>query len=97
MTTKRPASPAAEPTPPTRVEIAAGGHSVVIESADPLNTVARKALELWKATDSPDVVKGMSSGVGFAADLGPDTYLPPELALPDRLTPGGDDDRRRIR
>jgi hypothetical protein len=78
---------------PIRVEIAAGGHQVVVESSGSLNTVARKALELWTATDSPAGVRGMSTSVGFAADLagGP---LPPELTFPDRLAPGDDDDRR---
>lgn len=90
----RKASPAAASEPvPTRVEIAAGGHQVVIESADSLAVVARKALELWKATDSPAAVRAQSAA-GFQADLaaGP---IPPDLTLPDRLIPGGDDDKRR--
>lgn len=87
------ASPAAaSETSPTRVEIAAGGHQVVIESADSLTVVARKALELWKATDSPAGVHAQGP-VGFQAEIacGP---IPPDLTLPDRLIPGGDDDRR---
>ncbi len=85
----------AGPAPfPTRVEIAAGGHQVVVESGDPLAVVARRALDLWRATDSPNGVRGHSTTVGFASELagGP---LPPDLTLPDRLIPGGDDDHRR--
>jgi hypothetical protein len=89
----RKASPAAASEPsPTRVEIAAGGHQVVVESTDPLTVVACKALELWEATDSPAGVHAQSA-VGFQAEIagGP---IPPDLTLPDRLIPGGDDDRR---
>lgn len=93
MTKKAP--PAADFVPvPTRVEIAAGGHQVVIESTDPLSTVARKAVELWRATDSPAVTRGVSTTVGFSADL-PNDGVPPELTLPDRLLPGSEDERRQ--
>lgn len=90
MTRKAP--PAASEPVPTRVEIAAGGHQVVIESADSLAVVARKALELWKATDSPAGVRAQSAA-GFQGEIasGP---IPPDLTLPDRLIPGGDDDHR---
>ncbi len=93
--TKRQASPAADPIP-TRVEISAGGHQVTIESPDSLNTVARKALELWKATDSPAIVRGMSTSVGFSMDP-VDSPVPPELTLPDRLTGDDADDDRHTR
>lgn len=58
-----------EPTKPTRVEIAAGGHQVVIETEAPLTTVANVALELWRATDDKAITKGYGTSVGFHTEL----------------------------
>lgn len=95
MTKKAP--PAVEPAP-TRVEIATGNHQIVVESTDPLRTVARKALELWNATDSPQ--GAVTAAVGFAA-CEPDpqsTLMPPELTLPHRIaTQEGPDEDQRTR
>lgn len=92
--TKKPANPTADPVP-TRVEICAGGHQVVIESPDPLNTVARKALDLWRQTNTGGAALGGGGGFGFAAGELAGDCIPPDLTLPDRLQPGGDDDRRQ--
>jgi hypothetical protein len=76
---------------PTRVELAAGGHSVVVESAtETLNTLAKKALSLWQATDG-DPSRGESC-VGFIA-AEPGTDMPNELTLPGRLADGPADRR----
>lgn len=58
-----------EPTKPTtRVEISAGAHSVSIETVGTLRTVAAKALELWKATDTPSIGRGYAA-LGFHTEL----------------------------
>lgn len=69
-----------------RVEIAAGGHQVVVEAPESLHVVAATARELWMATDNDRLVRGYAP-VGFAAETaaGP---LPPDLTLPARLTEG---------
>jgi hypothetical protein len=82
------AAPAAEPSPPpppARVEITAGGHQVVVEAVAPLNTVAKKALDLWRETDNPAVSRAADT-VGFSASE--PIYaalLPPEVDLPHRV------------
>lgn len=85
------AAPAAEPSPsppPTRVEITAGGHQVVVEAVAPLNTVAKKALELWRDTDSPAVARAADT-VGFTASEPTwSPLLPPEVDLPHRVATG---------
>lgn len=59
-----------EPTKPlTRVEISAGAHQVVIECAGTLNAVAKKALELWRSTETADIARGYGTSVGFTAEL----------------------------
>lgn len=59
----------AEPTKPTtRVEISAGAHQVVIEAAGSLHFVARKALELWAATETPSIGRGYAA-LGFHTEL----------------------------
>lgn len=92
-----PAGPEAPPSPPptTRVEIAAAGHQVVIEAPDPLEVVAAKALEVWKETDDPKLVRGFGT-LGFTVEV-PAGPLPPELTLPARLTEEPCDDRTRAR
>lgn len=67
-----------EPTPSvvitpviTHVEINSGGHQVIIESAGSLRRVAKKALELWQATDDKAITKGYGTSVGFHTELCP--------------------------
>lgn len=84
-----------EPTTPTRVEISAGGHQIVVESSDPLATVKKAALDLWKATDSAAVTRSVGP-VGFQAEHAERSPLmPPELDMPHRITTDGgtEDDR----
>ncbi len=69
--------------PPARVEIAAGGHQVVVEAAMPLATVANTALEMWRSTDSADRAREVGA-MGFR-DERCDGPLPADLTLPDRL------------
>lgn len=75
----------AEPTKPTaRVEISAGAHSVIIEATGSLHSVAKKALELWHATDSPHLTGGFGA-MGFHTELfvestDVDDDEPPELS-----------------
>ncbi len=90
-------APAAD-QPLTRVEITAGGHQVVVESCDPLATVKKVALDLWKATDSAAVTRSVGP-VGFQAEHAERSPLmPPELELPHRIaTDGGNDDDRTDR
>lgn len=95
-----PAAPAAEPAtpPPTRVEITAGSHQVIVEAADPLDTVAGKALALWQATGRTDDTRE-GEAVGFTAELaGPHPLMAPEVQLPKRISwEEGDENRRRRR
>ncbi len=83
---------------PARVEITAGGHQIVVESCDPLATVKKTALDLWKATDSAAVTRAVGA-VGFQAEHAERSPLmPPELDLPHRIaTDGGNDDDRTDR
>ncbi len=69
---------------PARVEIAAGGHQVVVEAQEPLATVARQAVELWQATDSAAVVRG-AGAAGFHTEL----QVLLDDAVPDRSGEGG--------
>ncbi len=48
----------------TRVDITTAGHTIIIDSADDLDTVANKALSLWTATRDP------TRGLGFSQHLG---------------------------
>ncbi len=72
-----------DPTPATppsaRVEISVGEHSIVVEAAEPLTTVANTALEMWKATDDPRPRLGPA--IGFHTDL-PDQAPPAEVSFP---------------
>ncbi len=67
-----------------RVEIAAGGHQVIVEAPEPLAVVVAAAMNMWTATDPPNLARGYSP-VGFAAETagGP---TPPDLTLPARMT-----------
>lgn len=81
---------AEEPPPPVvHVEISAGGHQVVVEAAAPLHVVKKAALELFRATDSPDITRA-AGGYGFAGEIAPAGELPPDLTLPARIVPWGD-------
>jgi hypothetical protein len=55
-----------------------------------LNTVAKKALELWQATDSP-AGHTPADAVGFVvSDPYTSPLMPPEVVLPHRVaTPEG--------
>jgi hypothetical protein len=85
-----PAGPAAagreKPQELERVEIAAGGHAVVVDAPEPLGVVADTAVRLWTATDSPDLVRGFgfpgTSGEPMFADVPPDVPMPAHLANP---------------
>lgn len=81
------------PPPVARVEIRAGGHEVVVEAAAPLTTVRKTALDLFRATDSPQVTRSVSA-LGFFAER-PDGPLPPDLTIPE--PPGWPDERCRSR
>jgi hypothetical protein len=73
------------------VEIAAGGHSVVVDAPEPLRVVADTAVRLWTATDSPDLVRGY----GFSGPLGDQVYVeqPTDVPIPPHLTdPEGPDE-----
>ncbi|MCX4470468.1 hypothetical protein OOK41_09130 [Micromonospora sp. NBC_01655] len=37
----------------TKVDITTAGHTIIVESDDDLDTVAAKALDLWRATRDP--------------------------------------------
>lgn len=50
-------------SPPTKVDLTVAGHQVIIEAAEPLDVVAAKALELFRATE--DAARRIP--VGFAA------------------------------
>lgn len=56
----------------THVEINSGGHQVIVESAGSLRRVAKKALELWQATDDKAITKGYGTSVGFHTEMRPD-------------------------
>ncbi len=82
-----------DPTPGSaRVEIAAGGHQVVVEAPESLDRVAAKAMEVWAATDPADLVRGFGFGGGTGDPVVVDTPL--EVELPRRMaytTPDTDD------
>jgi hypothetical protein len=78
------------PTPPAelprrRVLMAAAGRTVEVEAPDDLDAVAFLAMELWKITDDPRVVKGHSTSVGFFTETAPT----------DQAAYAPDDDRDR--
>jgi hypothetical protein len=80
------------------VEITIGGLAVSVEAAAPLNTVAKKAMELWREANNPRLVGAGATTVGFAAsEPAGSALLPPELALPYHLQPGAPDDDRQTR
>lgn len=95
---RRRETPNAQPPPPTRVEISAAGHQVVIEAVGPVDTIARKALDLWRKTDNPAAARS-ADVVGFTAtDPFSSPLMPPEVALPHRVTTSeGADEHRRTR
>ena len=58
----------------TKVDITTAGHTVIVESDEDLNTVAAKALQLWRDTRDPklDRVHGAS---GFVAERSEPSYV----------------------
>jgi hypothetical protein len=66
------------------VEIAAGGHAVVVDAPEPLGVVADTAVRLWTVTDSADLVRGY----GFAGPLteAVSVDVPYDVAMPRYLT-----------
>lgn len=76
------------PAPVTRVEIAAGGHQVVVEAPEPLGVVAEQALDLWTRTVDPNMIRGVGSTVGFTGELAGSGDLPDALTLPRRMIEG---------
>lgn len=66
---------------PSRVEIAAGGHSVAVEADESLTKVAATAKDLFRHTDD-DSTKGVGTTVGFHTELQPqDAEIPEQLHL----------------
>lgn len=55
-----------EPKPPTKIDLTVAGHTVIVESAEPLDVVAAKALELFRETAE----YARRSPAGFAASGG---------------------------
>lgn len=51
----------------TKVDITTAGHIVIVEASDPLDVVAAKALELWKATRDPALDRA-TGATGFIAE-----------------------------
>jgi hypothetical protein len=51
----------------TKVDITTAGHTIIVDSDDPLDTVAAKALELWNATRDPALNRAYGT-TGFAAE-----------------------------
>lgn len=47
-----------------RVDITTAGHSITVDSADPLDQVAAKALDLWQRTRDPRIDRAYGP-VGF--------------------------------
>lgn len=84
-----PAEPDAPPPPAElprrRVLMSAAGRTVEVEAPDDLDAVAYLAMELWKITDDPRVVKGHSTSVGFFTETAPT----------DQAAYAPDDDRDR--
>ncbi len=78
-----------DPPSSARVEIAAGGHAVVVDAPEPLDRVADTAMRLWTATDTPDVVRGFGYTMQVDGPLFVD--LTAEVDLPRRMTEGTDE------
>lgn len=51
----------------TKVDITVAGHIVIVEADEPLEAVAAKALELFRATETSDIVKSMGT-TGFTTE-----------------------------
>jgi hypothetical protein len=51
----------------TKVDITVAGHIVIVEADEPLDTVAAKALELFRATETSEITKTMSA-TGFSME-----------------------------
>jgi hypothetical protein len=51
----------------TKVDITVAGHIIIVEADEPLEAVAAKALELFRATETSDIVKSMGA-TGFSAE-----------------------------
>lgn len=88
--------------PACRVEIHAGGREVVVEADGKLPDVARKALDLWRATGraTPRRAGDAATSVGFGVTDRADRpgLMPAELDLPTRIADreeGDDVDRHR--
>lgn len=80
-----------EPPPTTRIEISAGGHSVVVEAVASLTVVQKVALHLFNATNDSPRIQG-SGSIGFSAERC-DGPPPTDVALP--IPPGWPDEHRR--
>lgn len=80
----------AEPAPAgnSRVHIEAAGRAVQVESPDSLDAVAAIAVELWKVTDDPRILRGHST-IGFTAELFPQ----PDYSLTSGLGPAEPEER----
>lgn len=51
----------------TKVDITVAGHIVIVEADEPLDAVAAKALELFRATETSDIVRSMGA-TGFTTE-----------------------------
>lgn len=54
----------------TKVDITTAAHTVIVEADEPLDAVAAKALELWRATRDPklDQAWGVTAAITERAD-----------------------------
>lgn len=91
--------PVAEPPPPTHVEINLGNHHIVVEAAEPMETVIAAAMKLFADTGSNRDPHAGGEQFGFAMPVLSDAVgqqlSGPEIPLPNRMIPWeGPDDRR---
>lgn len=66
------------------MEIAAGGHAVVVDAPEPLGVVADTAVRLWTATDPADLARGYGFTGPLTEPVGVD--VPYDVAMPRHLT-----------
>jgi hypothetical protein len=80
------------PPPVVHVEIAAGGHQVIVEAAAALHVVKKAALELFRATDNPNLTRGVGAGFGFVGDPVAADEVPDPVSLPPPVPHWPDED-----
>jgi len=57
-----------------KVDLTTAGHTVIVEADEPLDVLAAKALELWRATRDPKLDRNWAA-TGFTAERSNGEYV----------------------